>query len=460
MKLWRSAWGASLAIALASLLECSGTSNTSSSGSSNRGASSGNTGSSGGSGLASSGSTGGSSGVASAGGSGSTTSGETESSSGAGLGATTGTGGGLSDSSTGTDSSDAAGLDAEAGGMTGDTGMASGPFPSGRSAGCNMPPPTSVVSGSNKLQTISVPSCGAGAVTPSCVAPAFSPGGADYLKVQQWDFNNRNYGLELPSNYDPTMPYPVILEGGGCTAGPTTIGGGFNAGEGSSAIRVGLSYVGSCFADGGVGGNNGSGCAIDEAHIADCDNTPEVPYVNAVLDYVEAHLCVDLGKIYIGGLSSGAWEASTLSCALADRIRGMTTVAGGLRINRPACTGPTAAFMIVDSADSDNPIGPMMENQADPSAGLSASQVSSTITFLDSYGSAPMRDELLQRNGCQGTATAMDPAYPACVLYTGCPAAYPVEWCLMPGEGHGGSFYQNVNYGPGAWKFFSKLSSP
>src|SRR5580658_389229 len=343
---------------------------------------------------------------------------------------------------------------ADTGALTSDASGTSGPFPSGPSAGCGMPPPASAGTTNMKIQTITVPSCGAGAVTPSCVAPAFSPGGADYLKVQQWDFNNRNYGLELPSNYDPTMPYPVILEGGGCTAGPTTIGGGFNAGEGSSAIRVGLSYVGSCFADGGVGGNNGSGCAIDEAHIADCDNTPEVPYVNAVLDYVEAHLCVDLGKIYIGGLSSGAWEASTLSCALADRIRGMTTVAGGLRINRPAGTGPTAAFMIVDSADSDNPIGPMMENQADPSAGLSASQVSSTITFLDSYGSAPMRDELLQRNGCQGTATAMDPAYPACVLYTGCPAAYPVEWCLMPGEGHGGSFYQNVNYGPGAWKFF------
>jgi len=311
-----------------------------------------------------------------------------------------------------------------------------------------------------KLQTLSVPSCGTGPITPECVAPAFSPAGADYLKVAQWDFNNRNYGLELPKNYDPTMPYPVIMGGGGCTAGPTSLGGGFTAGEGTSAIRVGLSYVGSCFADGGVGGKTGSGCATDEAHIADCINTPEVPYVNAVLDYIEANLCVDLGKIYIGGLSSGAWEASTVSCALANRIRGMTTVAGGLRINRPACTGPTAAFMIVDGGDNANPIGPMVMNQPLPAVGLSGAQVSSTIVYLDSYGSAPMRDELLTRNGCQGTATAVDPAYPACVMYTGCPAAYPVEWCLMPGEGHGGSFYQNVNYGPGAWPFFAKLPAP
>jgi poly(3-hydroxybutyrate) depolymerase len=349
----------------------------------------------------------------------------------------------------------------ETGSFTGDANaMTMGPFPSGPSAGCGMAPPTSAGTTNMKIQTVSVPSCGAGPITPACVAPAFSPGGADYLKVQQWDFNNRNYGIELPANYDPMKPYPVILEGGGCTAGPTTLGGGFSAGEGTSAIRIGLSYVGQCFADGGVGNNNGFGCAVDEAHIADCVATPEVPYVNTVLDYVESHLCVDLGKVFIGGLSSGAWEASTVSCALANRVRGMTTVAGGLRINRPLCQGPTAAFMIVDGGDNSNPIGPMMAGQALPAVGLSAAQVSSDITSLDSHGSAPMRDELLNRNGCQGTATAVYPGYPQCMTYTGCPAAYPVVWCFMPGEGHGGSFYQNVNYGPGAWTFFSQLPAP
>jgi hypothetical protein len=69
-----------------------------------------------------------------------------------------------------------------------------------------------------------------------------------------------------------------------------------------------------------------------------------------------------------------------------------------------------------------------------------------------------MRDELLARNGCQGTATAaFDPAYPACVTYTGCPAAYPVVWCLLPGLGHINSNYQNVNYGNAPWELFSKL---
>jgi hypothetical protein len=57
-----------------------------------------------------------------------------------------------------------------------------------------------------------------------------------------------------------------------------------------------------------------------------------------------------------------------------------------------------------------------------------------------------------------------DPAYPACVKYTGCPAAYPVVWCPLPGAGHNNSSAGGVNYSPGSvkgdplmWKFLSTL---
>jgi hypothetical protein len=330
-----------------------------------------------------------------------------------------------------------------------------------------MAPPKGIGSGSLAIQTITVPSCGTNPVTPACVSPDFSPGGVGYLKNKNWDFNNRNFGVQLPNNYDPTKGYPVIMEGGGCTdpSGEDN-GGGFSAGEGGNAIRVGLSYVGQCFADGGVGGTTGFGCAPDEAHIKICDNTPEVPYINSVIDFLEKNLCVDMGNIFIGGYSSGAWEASTVSCALANRVRGMSTIFGGLRNDRPACTGPTAAIMVVGGADSDNPIGPMVMGMGLPAAGLSASQVSADIVSLDSNGSAPMRDELLTRNGCTGVATSVfDPNYPECMTYTGCPTSAPVVWCELPGVGHGGGnvTYNGTNYVPGKagdpllWSFLSKL---
>ena len=65
----------------------------------------------------------------------------------------------------------------------------------------------------------------------------------------------------------------------------------------------------------------------------------------------------------------------------------------------------------------------------------------------DSYGNAPARDELLMRNGCVGRDTApYDTKYPACVKYTGCPAAYPVVWCEFKGGSHANPNYENVNY--------------
>jgi poly(3-hydroxybutyrate) depolymerase len=305
-----------------------------------------------------------------------------------------------------------------------------------------------------------IPSCGSGPITPKCIAPAFAPGGASYLQVGPWDYNTRTYGVQLPLQYDPTKPYPVILEGGGCTGAPTDYGGSFSAGE-TQAIRVGLSYVGSCFADGGVD------CAGSVAGEPACVNTPEVPYINAVLADVESVLCVDLGRIFIGGYSSGAWESSTIGCALGNVIRGTATVFGGLRNHRPACTGPTAAILVVGEADPVNPVGPLMtDTPVPPPISLTAQQVNALIQNLDSNGSAPERDELLARNGCQGNSTMpYDPAYPQCVKYTGCPPAYPVVWCPLPGTGHGGGniSYGNVNYVPGDssnplfWNFLTKL---
>src|SRR5580658_5699568 len=341
------------------------------------------------------------------------------------------------------------------------SGTSTTPFPSGMSAGCGMAPV-------NGNQNIMVPSCAAGAITPKCISPDFQPGGVGYIKTGNYDFNNREFAiLAIPTNYDGTKAFPVILEGGGCTSGPTNNGGGYNAGEGGNDIRIGLSYVagGGCFADGGefAGMPSGFGCSPDEAHIGICVNNPEVPYVNAILDFLEAHFCVDLGNIFIGGYSSGAWEASTVSCALANRIRGMSTTFGGMRIHRAACTGPTAALMLAGLADNSNPIGPMVENMALPSVGLSATQVNDDILFLDSNGSAPMRDELLTRNGCTGTATAMySAAYPQCMNYTGCPADYPVVWCPLTGVGHGGGdvVSGNIHYENAAWDFLSKLPAP
>jgi poly(3-hydroxybutyrate) depolymerase len=331
--------------------------------------------------------------------------------------------------------------------------------PTGRSAGCNVAPPSGDKSTGFNGHNLMVPAC-TGAVSSRCVAPDFAPGGNLSQTNGGYDFTHRQYAVQLPTAYNNNTAYALIIGGGGCGGGPTESGGGFTAGQGTTdTIRIGLSYVKMCFAD---GGNSCSGTPDQQPA---CVNTPEVPYLYAVLADVESKYCIDKGKVYMGGYSSGGWETYTMGCAAADVIHGIVPENGGLRHHRPACTGQMAALMVAGEIDHDNPIGPLVMDQPYAPASMTAADVNAAILSLDSNGTAPARDELLARNGCVGVDTAVyDPAYPLCKKYTGCPADAPVVWCAIPNAGHGMSTYGGVNYYPGSvpgnvlmWKFLTSL---
>jgi hypothetical protein len=276
----------------------------------------------------------------------------------------------------------------------------------------------------------------------NCIAPPFVPGGRNaQMEPNGETFVDRDFAIELPAGYDVNHPYPVMFGAAGCGPQPPLMGPAYTVPNENNVIKVGLQQVTlpslyNCFADGAMR------CAVDLKNVADCDNGPEVPYMLAVIDWVENNFCVDLGQEFVGGGSSGAWEALLAGCAITDKIRGTYSVAGGLREHRWACNGPSAAFMIVEDQDTSNPVGPLM----------------SLNVAEDTYGSAPARDELLKRNGCVGTATApYDPKYPACVKYTGCPAAYPVIWCDFPMGQHANPNYNNVDYLTAVMPFFMSL---
>jgi len=232
--------------------------------------------------------------------------------------------------------------------------------------------------------------------------------------------------LKLPANYDPQKAYALHFGGAGCgnTDGMSGQGGGFTVlpNDQDSAIQVGLSYVydgGACFADGYV-------------------NTPDLPYFDAVLAEVEGHYCVERSKVFVAGFSSGAWEAYMLGCARGGVVRGIATAAGGLRSERPPCSGiPAAALLLTGAQDTANPITNVDSNGFDS-------------------GSGAARDTVLMLNHCVGDATEDWPLYSTCKKYTGCPAAFPVIWCTPPG-GHmdGGGEYKAA-----IAQFWSSLRDP
>jgi poly(3-hydroxybutyrate) depolymerase len=284
-------------------------------------------------------------------------------------------------------------------------GAGAGGRPHGPSAGCYLPPASNDSTTTFIKHDVTVTG-----VDPEFVAahpPDPSGGTSTWAK--------RNYYLKLPTNYDPSQPYIVSLGGTGCSGDDVVgSGGGYYLGQYVTAARlqtleVSLSYVvyknttkPSCFAD-------------------DYVNSPEPQYIDAVVADLEKNYCVDRGKVFIHGHSSGAWEALTMGCARADVFRGVATqVGGGLRMHRPPCQKtPVATIYVEGLLDTDNPIGPLAPTDA-------------AALDLDSLGSAPARDDLLARNGCVGNATAAwDAAFPACVKYTGCPSAAPVIWCAI-----------------------------
>lgn len=340
------------------------------------------------------------------------------------------------------------------GGATGTAGSpgtgGGGSMPSGKSAGCGKPPGAMDTDQKFTLKEIHLT---------GTFDPIYLAGGAIYKDNQlprggKYDFQFRPYSVKLPKGYDPTKAYAITLGGGGCggsaegfASGPN---GGYQPDNSGATIQVGLSYLAGCFADGGR--------SFADAMRTD---TPEAPYVRQVIAEVQANYCNDKSLVFESGTSSGGWETYTTGCADADVIRAIGPVSGGLRLHRPACTGSQPSIMVEGLQDTANPIGPIVPVDGN----------------LDSPGSAAARDEILKRNGCVapdfvfdysdttkklGNAPhdVWDPAYPSCVKYTGCPAAYPVVWCALPCGHQCDNETVNgvkIDYKAGIWKFWSSL---
>jgi poly(3-hydroxybutyrate) depolymerase len=319
----------------------------------------------------------------------------------------TGTAGATQTGSAGATQTGTAGADG--GTTTGTGGSSTAGLASGMSAGCGQAPPTSDKSGSYVKHMIAVTGIA------STVKPATAGG----------SWTNRTYYLDLPGGYDGTKPFPVIFGGGGCGG---DLSNGNNGGFGvlsngnTSAIQIGLSYVwpqggGACFDDDGA-------------------DTPDLPYFDAIMKEIEANYCIDKSKVFVGGYSSGGWEAYLLGLARGGSVvRGISTAAGGLRMNRPTPSGlPITALLLTGASDTTN-----------PATGPTGSDLAVSL--------------ILQTNKCQGTATmpwATSCPSCGCNVYTGCPADAQVVRCRSTLNGHtdgGGDFKTAI------WKTWMALPS-
>jgi poly(3-hydroxybutyrate) depolymerase len=236
-------------------------------------------------------------------------------------------------------------------------------------------------------------------------------------------YTHRKYCTTIPTNYDPTKPYPVVFYGPGC---------GATACEGSSFTgRSDIFYV-QAIAGADANGanlvpkNSSPGCF--QAGVNSTVDSPEGPYFDQVMNQVEATYCTDRGKIFAAGTSSGGWLSNYLGCARGNRVRGIAADSGGIQYDRPTCTGGAAA----------------MEFPGD--------SASKTDAAGHAIGVAVARDLFIKQNGCSMTSTMMKFGNANCLFYGSC--ASPVVWCDTGGSHQAGNSYLSAS----GWAFWSTLA--
>ena len=305
-----------------------------------------------------------------------------------------------------------------AGGATADPNELSKVKPS---PGCGQEPPQEL--GMLVKQTIAT----SGVKAPDC---ADKIGGVP--KCGPWSLL-REYYLGLPTDYDKTKPYPLVLQGPGCGGDGTNVyslsptNTDVGAGVNGTVIRVGLTPAPNSI---GHGTNENQGCFDDK----EGDDSVDWVFYENLLDKLKAQLCYDENRVFAVGNSSGAWLTNELGCKYAGdtkghAIRGILANTGGLPTEpqwSPTCSGkPLAGMWIYENNDTGG--GGFNGNLFAISRAMKAAHCST----ID-YGTASVSGYVANfpiGNGMPDTT---------CKQVLECDAPYPLVVCALAGNSHGG----------------------
>jgi hypothetical protein len=249
------------------------------------------------------------------------------------------------------------------------------------------------------------PSSGCGSAAPSTGETTITVGS-----------ESRAYRLNLPGGYDSSTPYPLILGFHGAT---------------SSAQAFESSYYGGL---GPVAGDHAI-LVYPQALVRTIQSNTQVQwqisepedlaFFDALVARLSDELCVDQGRVFATGHSSGAYFTNRLGCERGDVLRAIAPLAGGGPITyfTGPCVGQVAVWL--EHGDSDT-----------------------VVSIPAGEGS---RDLWRDENSC---GTEVRWAYPCdCVSYQGCDPGYPVHWCVSSG----GHEPRPGFTADGSWEFFRSL---
>jgi hypothetical protein len=228
----------------------------------------------------------------------------------------------------------------------------------------------------------------------------------------------RYYWMSLPSNYDNTKAYPLVLEGPGCGAlGNDLL---LNPALSDAAIRVGLTPSADAQAFHPV--SPGLGCFDD----LEGDDSVDWVFYENLYDKLAAEVCFDRNRVFAAGTRSGARMANELGCKYAGDalrpVRGVMTHGPGLPVDtkyQPTCTTKPMAGMWVDQIN--NPDFVFAETM------LAVTRVMGVngCTIGTSYETAEFEPFPL-------SFSSSTPDTTSCKMVKGCPGLFPLVICPLP----------------------------
>lgn len=193
--------------------------------------------------------------------------------------------------------------------------------------------PTPVVVGSTEPSASS--GCGSTAATSS----------GDTLREMKFGGVRRTYILHLPPSYDGSAPTPLVLN---------------LHGYGSSGIQQATYSRFPALADSEgfiVVSPDGAG-EPQQWNVARLGTLPDdIAFVSALLDTLEAELCIDRGRVFAAGMSNGAAFAQQLACAMPERLTAVAAVAALVYPAACAADSPIAVIAFHGTEDACVPFG-------------------------------------------------------------------------------------------------------
>lgn len=256
---------------------------------------------------------------------------------------------------------------------------------------------------------------------------------------------NRQYRVYLPSGYNQTTTYPLVMTLHGLGDDMNNFSAiGMNVIADTARFIV---VVPQAIADpliGATAWNSGAGMMgmYPNANIND------VGFLNALIDTMKNNYAVHAGRIYVCGFSMGGYMTERLGCTSANRLAAIASMAGTIGNGLTSCN-PARVLPVAHFHGTNDQTVPYTANNS----GIDADSLIRLWVARNSCNPVPVHTTLPN--------TANDGYTVEHYVYKGTTPDAVVELFKVNGAGHTWLTQANdISYAAEAWRFFRRYQLP